>query len=231
VGTVDPARRLESIADDARRIAEAVRAHPEGRVATCPDWSGTDLLAHLCGVARQVVGLCTGRAERGTPALTVPPDEADRAYDADLAHLIATLRDTPPEAAAPNWSVAAQTASFWQRRMVHEFAVHRWDADTLRAQEPDPVPVDVADDGISEFFDVVVATAFARGLAPPAHATLVLEATDTGVRREQHLPGPGPVTTLRGTTSDLLLALWRRRDPLAHHVDGPRGPLEQWPSI
>jgi hypothetical protein len=33
------------------------------------------------------------------------------------------------------------------------------------------------------------------------------------------------------TASDLMLALWRRRDPLAFHVDGPRGMLERWPSI
>jgi hypothetical protein len=78
---------------------------------------------------------------------------------------------------------------------------------------------------------VFVTTGIAFGMVPPAEATLILEATDTGSRRMQHLPDPGPVTTLRGTASDLFLALWRRRDPLAHHVDGPRGLLERWPSI
>jgi len=34
-----------------------------------------------------------------------------------------------------------------------------------------------------------------------------------------------------GRASDLMLALWRRRDPLAFHVDGPRGMLELWPFI
>jgi len=39
------------------------------------------------------------------------------------------------------------------------------------------------------------------------------------------------VTTIRGTVSDLLLALWRRHDPLSLHVDGDPAVLKAWPSI
>ena len=228
---VDLDRQLRSIEDDGRRIAAAVRADPDGRVASCPDWSGADLLAHVSGFARLVVDLCEGRADRDTEFPVVPPDEAARTFDADLGRFVAVLGGLPPDAPVPNWAAAAQTAAFWQRRAVHELAVHRWDAETIGGGDPGPVDPGVADDGIAEFFDVFVATGIAAGLVPPAAATLVLEATDTGTRREQHLPDPGPVTTLRGTASDLFLALWRRRDPLAHHVDGPRGLLERWPSI
>ncbi|MEN3265081.1 MAG: C-terminal domain [Pseudonocardia sp.] len=68
-------------------------------------------------------------------------------------------------------------------------------------------------------------------MVPPTPATLALELTDTGERIEYHLPEPGPVTTMRGPASDLLLALWRRRDPLAYHAGGDRGVLEAWPKI
>jgi uncharacterized protein (TIGR03083 family) len=227
---------MQSIDHEARRIAEAVRSDPDGRVASCPDWSGADLLAHVDGFARLLVDLCEGRADRDTEFPRVPPDEAARTYDVDVGRLVAALGALDPQTPVPNWAAAAQTAAFWQRRAVHELAVHRWDSGTIGAGttdavDPMPVPPDVADDGIAEFFDVFVATGFAFGLVPPAEATLVLESTDTGTRRVQYLPDPGPVTTLRGTASDLLLALWRRRDPLAHHVDGPRGLLERWPSI
>jgi uncharacterized protein (TIGR03083 family) len=228
---VDLARQLQSIDDDARRIGEAVRADPQGQVVSCPEWAGADLLAHVTGFARLVVDLCEGRADRETEFPKVPRDEAARTYDADRARLVATLGALDPEAPVPNWAACPQTAAFWQRRAVHELAVHRWDAATIGAADPLPVPSDVADDGIAEFFDVFVTTGIAFGMVPPAEATLVIEATDTGTRRVQHLPDPGPVTTLRGTASDLLLALWRRRDPLAHHAGGPRGPLEHWPSI
>ena len=237
---MDLARQLQSIDVDARRIAEAVRADPDGRVASCPDWSGADLLAHVDGFARLVVALCEGRADRDTEFPKVPPEEAARTYDTDLGRFVAALGSLDPETPVPNWAAVAQTAAFWQRRAVHELAVHRWDAGTIGqgptgrtagTVDPTPVPPDVAEDGIAEFFDVFVTTGIAFGMVPPAEATLVLEATDTGSRRVQHLPDPGPVTTLRGTASDLFLALWRRRDPLAHHVDGPRGLLERWPSI
>jgi uncharacterized protein (TIGR03083 family) len=228
---VDLARRLESIDDDARRLAEAVRADPGGRVVSCPEWTGADLLAHVSGFARLVTDLCTGRADLGTDFPRVPADEAERTYDADLDRLLATLRVTAPDAPAPHWAAVAQVAASWQRRAVHELAIHRWDAETIGDGTPGPVDADVADDGIAEFFEVFVKTGIEAGMVPPAQATLVLETTDTGRRRVEHLPDPGPVTTMWGTASDLFLALWRRRDPLAHHVDGPRTMLEHWPAI
>lgn len=230
VVAVDLARQLHSVEDDGRLLAEAVHTDPHARVTSCPAWTGADLLAHVSGFARLLADLCTGRADRHTAFPVVPPDEAARTYDADLARLVATLCDTPPDRPVPNWAVAPQTATFWQRRAVHELAIHRWDAGTITG-DPAPVAPDIAEDGIAEFFDVFVATGIAAGMVPASPATLVLETIDTGTRREEHLPDPGPVTTIRGTASDLLLALWHRRDLLAHHVEGPRQLLERWPSI
>ena len=227
---VDLARQLESIEHEARRIAEAVRADPDGRVVSCPDWSGADLRAHVAGFARYLVDLFAGRADRTTDFPKVSPDEAARTYDDDLTRLVGTLRDTPPDAPVPNWASVPQVAASWQRRATHELAVHRWDSGTI-AGHPAAVDRDVAADGVAEFFEVFVATGLAMGMVPPAHSTLVLEITDCGTRREEHLPDAGPVTTLRGTASELFLALWRRDDLLAHHVDGPREILERWPSI
>ena len=102
----------------------------------------------------------------------MPADAALRTYDAELDRFLATLRAVPPDAPVPNWAAATQTAAFWQRRAVHELAVHRWDAGTIGGRDPGPVDPDVADDGVAEFFDVFVATAFAFGYAPPAEATL-----------------------------------------------------------
>ena len=227
---VDLARQMQSIDHDAHRIADAVCRNPTGRVTSCPDWSGADLLAHVSGFARYLTDLLAGRADNDTEFPKVPVDEAAQTYDADLARLVRALRDTPPDAPVSHWAAVQQVAASWQRRAVHELAVHRWDAETLGG-DPAPMDQDVALDGIAEFFEVFVATGISAGMVPPAEATLVLEITDTGTRREEHLPDPGPVTTLRGTASDLMLALWRRRDPLAFHVGGPREMLENWPSI
>jgi MDMPI C-terminal domain len=107
--------------------------------------------------------------------------------------------------------------------------VHRWDAET--AHTPTLTPIDLARDGIAEFFDVFVATGLAAGTVQPTAATLVLEPTDLDERIEQHLPDPGPETVLHGTTSNLLLALWHRRDPVSLHVGGDRAQLKRWPHI
>lgn len=39
------------------------------------------------------------------------------------------------------------------------------------------------------------------------------------------------MTTMRGTASEIVLALGRRRDPVSLHAGGDRTLLEQWPSI
>lgn len=223
--------QFASIAADARRIGELTAGAPEQIVVSCPDWTGRDLRAHVDGFARYIADLVAAGGAGLSPPPPVPPDAAGASYDADLQRLLDVLRSTPPDAPAHVWSTSAPVAGFWVRRAVHELAVHRWDAGTLVDDEPEPVPAEVAADGIAEFFDVFVATGVARGLVPAAARTLALEITDLDRRLEYSLPDPGPVTTIRGTASDLLLALWRRRDPLSLHVDGDPAVLAAWPSI
>ncbi len=225
------ARLLDSVEADGHALAVAARAGRDATVRSCPDWTGADLLAHTTGFARYVPGLFDGSIPLTVPVPPVAPDEADRTWDADLAALLSLLHDTPADTPVPNWSVLPDTAAFWVRRAAQEFTVHRWDAQTTGTGNPDPVPAQIARDGIAEYFEAFTATAFAAGRAPRSRATLVLELTDTGERTEHHLPDPGPETVLRGTASDLLLALWHRRDLMTHHVDGDRAVLERWPRV
>ena len=224
--------QLASIDADGRHIAEVTRAAPDRHVPSCPDWTGRDLLAHVSRSTRLLAAIVEAGGAQPAPLPDLTVDEADATYDENLQRMIATMRATPPDAPAFNWSVTAQVAGFWSRRALHELAVHRWDADTINTAEPAPVPSEVAVDGIAEFFEVFVPTGLAAGMAPPSPVTLVLEITDTGQRQEHPLPEPGgPETVLRGTASDLLLAVWRRHDPLAHHAGGDPAVLAAWPSI
>jgi uncharacterized protein (TIGR03083 family) len=225
------ARQLRSISHDGRRIGELARAAPAERVESCPLWTGRDLLAHVSGFARLVGALIDAAGGEPPPAPEVDPAEAASTYDRGLARLVERLGGTPPDAPVWNWSVAPRVAGFWTRRAVHELAVHHWDAETIGGGHPAPIATDVAEDGIAEFFEVFVATGLAAGMVPPAPTTLALELTDSGKRVEHQLAGPGPVTTMRGSTSDVLLALWRRLDPLSLRVDGDRRVLEAWPTI
>ena len=109
--------------------------------------------------------------------------------------------------------------------------MHRWDAETGLPGEPAPIDTALALDGIAEYLDVFVATGLAAGMVPPTPTTLAVEITGTGERLTRDLPDPGPLTTMRGTASEILLGLWRRRDPVSLHTGGDRTLLEQWPTI
>lgn len=215
---------------EGRALAAAARGAMTDRLRSCPEWTGGDLLAHTTAFARWAVGMVEGSVALEDPLPPVAPEVAAAEFDADLARLVVALRTVDPEAVLPNWSAAPPVAGFYPRRAAHEYAVHRWDAQTGLG-EPDPIEAAVARDGVAEFFDVFVATALVMGMVPEGDRTLVFEATDLGERWSFDVRGPGPETVLRGTASDLLLGVWSRVDPVTLHVGGDRTVLEQWPRL
>ncbi|HWB72304.1 MAG TPA: hypothetical protein VG452_08795, partial [Egibacteraceae bacterium] len=108
-------------------------------------------------------------------------------------------------------------AGCWRRRMAHETAVHRWDAEAA-AGRARPLDAELAADGIDEYF-----TVFLRAPQPSyggPRGTLHVHRLDGPGEWLVHLRPGMPVVergharadaALRGTASDLLLVLWRRR--------------------
>ncbi|WP_433803512.1 maleylpyruvate isomerase family mycothiol-dependent enzyme [Actinomycetospora sp. CA-084318] len=228
---MDTRRWTEVVETDGRELGRLCRERPDAVVRSCPDWTGADLLAHSAGFCRTLGALFAGGRDAREPAVEVRRDEALASFDDDLAALLQLLSTTDPAAHVVNWSVRADDAAYWFRRAAHEFAIHRWDAATTTDDEPAAIPADVARDGIAEFFEAFVATAFGYGRMPPKDATLVLELTDLDETLRYDLPNPGEETVVRGTASDVVLALWHRRDPLALHVGGDGTVLRSWPHI
>ncbi|WP_233626950.1 MULTISPECIES: maleylpyruvate isomerase family mycothiol-dependent enzyme [unclassified Saccharopolyspora] len=226
-----PGRYLDSIAVDGAEIGRLCRLHPAQTVPSCPDWTGADLLAHLTGFTRWLRGLYDGKGDIAAPVPVIDPGACTLEWDRTLEELLSLLRGTDPQAAVPNWSIGPQTAKFWLRRCAQDVAIHRWDAARLISRSPDPVPADIALDGVDEYLHVFIGTALAGGATPEAEATIVLEMTDLDRHVRRDLPRPGPVTTLRGAASDLLLGLWHRRDPLGLFVSGDRELVAAWPRI
>ena len=116
-------------------------------------------------------------------------------------------------------------ASFWARRMAHETAVHRADAQIAVGREPDLAPV-LAADAIDEWLSGTDSATDPRADALPPGRVLHIHATDAALagsgewtlRGEaagislEHGHGRGDVA-VRGPAARLLLVLVRRLPP------------------
>jgi uncharacterized protein (TIGR03083 family) len=208
-------------------------------VPSCPDWRVGDLVRHLGSVYRRTRdhAAMAGTPGQGDPstswgAVVIPtgtPDAEDPAVVAWFAHELhevsAVLEALDADLPAWNWAPQARTLAFWNRRMAHETAVHRWDAQVATLL-PEPLEGKLAIDTIAEVFDTFLPAgrrAFsADGLAGVVHLT----ATDLGQEWTLRLRGPGIAVLDTGTlldddvhparaaasatASDLALALWGR---------------------
>lgn len=147
--------------------------------------------------------------------------------------LVQVLTDTDP--AAPAWSwTADQTAGFVTRRMTHETAVHRLDAEQAAANTFS-IDAELASDGVDEFLSNFLI--WAAPDAAPVDGSVHLHCTDVAgewlvkqsadaayeVTRE-HAKGDAAI---RGRAEDLLLVLWRRLSLDTAEVIGDRGAADR----
>jgi uncharacterized protein (TIGR03083 family) len=143
----------------------------------------------------------------------------------------------------PVWTWAPQQdIAFVLRRMAHETAVHRVDAERARGHEHRLDPI-LAADGVDEFLAFFLPIVSPD--TPPLRGSVHLHCTDEVVP-EGHgewTVGPGSDgacvvsrehtkadTALRGEAHDLLMALWRRVPVDAVTVFGDRALAEEFVS-
>jgi uncharacterized protein (TIGR03083 family) len=218
-------------------------------VPTCPEWTLRQLATHVGRAHRWAAEIASTRSAefipfRQVPDGRIPDDPALHApwLRAGAEQLIQAVREAGSD---PVWTFAGlRPASFWARRMAHETAVHRADAEITVGRQPN-VDADIAVDGIDEWLDSMSGAIpeDAQADALPEGAVLHVHATDEGldgagewlVRREgsevtvQPGHGKGDVA-LRGPASRLLLVLVRRVPPDDPQVEvlGDSGLLTGW---
>jgi uncharacterized protein (TIGR03083 family) len=224
-------------------------------VPTCPEWTLRQLATHVGRAHRWAAEIASTRSAqmipfRQVPDGRIPDDPAQHApwLRAGAARVIGAVQEAGSD---PVWAFnALRPASFWARRMSHETAVHRADAELAAGREPEIAP-DVAADGIDEWLGLLSGLS---GSLPGAHdprlaalpdgAVLHVHATDEGldgeagewlVRRQgsevtvAHGHGQGDVA-LRGPAGRLWLVLMRRlpADDPGVQVLGDRALLDAW---
>ena len=221
---------LHALARDGAAFAQVCADTDLGApVPACPDWSVADLVYHLGEVHvfwRTIVGDRRNTWEGY--------EEPERPADGDLlgwyrdglADTVAVLTAADPISANWTWSTD-RTAGFVQRRMAHETAMHRWDAEAAAGLDTGIEP-HLASDGVDEFL-MWFADEPTEGNPPaggsvhlhcadvPGEWTVVLNGEGTYDIERAHVKGD---CALRGSASDLLLALWRRRPASSIDVVG-----------
>ena len=167
-------------------LAKVVGDAPDlsASVPTCPDWTVAELARHIGTIHRWATSIVVSQADARPPfpETESPGSSADgwaQWLTSGAVPLLAALRSAGPVTPVWTWG-PGRTSGWWARRILHETAVHRADAE-LALGVADPVidPV-VATDGIDEFlFNLPSARRPYRHLASlPTGASLHLHATD-----------------------------------------------------
>ncbi len=188
-------------------------------VPTCPGWLVRDLVGHL-GIVQQFHGSHLARGVTDPPDGTRPSAPTDDGllewFATGADRLVVDLRHLGTTTPAWNFLGAEPaTTAFWHRRLAHEAAVHRWDAQAVRGRA-DPLDPAQAIDGVDEVLDTWAPVRWGTD-DHPLDARFDLELVDVGVRRTVVFGAGSRSVGLAGSAQDLLLGLWGRR-PLADRV-------------
>jgi uncharacterized protein (TIGR03083 family) len=203
--------------DGSDLIAVLASADLSTPVPACPGWALRNLALHQGEVWRWSMRCIEADAYTEQPDPVIADDMLAPWMTEGLAEILTLLRAADP--GAPRWTFGPKprTMAFWPRRMAQEVAVHRWDAlDALG--RPEPIPHDLAVDGIDEAITVFLPRQILNGRLPEPAVAIEIVVDDTA-----HRIGKGePVARVTGDASDILLALWRRIPAERLTIDGDR---------
>lgn len=198
------AENLAGIESEGHRLAQAARRDPERPVPQYPGWTLADLASHTASIHGRTTLICRElpRERISAPRLPEGMDPIDW-YEETLDAMLEALREADPSSEC--WGFSPHpNVGFWERRMVIETGVHRWDAYQAHGEE-DRLTDLVARSGLEEFGDMWLQH---LGDVQP----LSLTATDLG---DTWVYGDDEVTaSVQGTASDLYLRLVSRLSPV-----------------
>ncbi|HEV3353338.1 MAG TPA: maleylpyruvate isomerase family mycothiol-dependent enzyme [Acidimicrobiales bacterium] len=231
---MDYATHIEAVERETSAFTRALmRAEADAQVPTCPDWTVRDLAKHVGGVLgfwSHVLADGTGRPK---PQFDDEPGPAAGLWVVQVAGLLINeLKAANADTEVYTWNPNDHSAGFVARRMAHETAVHRFDAQTAIGK-PQAIDSALAADGIEEIFVMVDAwPKSGRGDGQTLHLhsaegnewLVAMNPDGLDVRRE-HAKGD---LALRGAVSDLELLLYDR--PPIGEVErlGDESVLDAW---
>ena len=232
---------LAAIERDGQLLASAGERGLGAVVLACPGWTVQTVLVHVGRVYRSVTEHIVARATEMIPFHKTPsPDSFDVVswFRHGLDELLEALRGIDP--AEPLWSFSDnQTAGFYFRRMAHETAMHRYDAEQATGT-PAPFDSDLAADGIGELYEAVLPSGLERRKVTLPSSSLhlhrsdgdgewMLKAVDNRISLT-HEHGKGDAA-VRGSASDLFIFVWHRGMPDTLQIFGDEAVARAWSAL
>jgi uncharacterized protein (TIGR03083 family) len=205
---------LQVIRREGEALLGAAEQAPGAKIRGCPGWDMGDLLWHVATVHNFWASIVEGKTAHPSDYVQPPRPDAGALPSfarAQLDNAVRVLSDADPDTEVRTWA-NDQTAGWVTRRMAHETAVHRWDAEEAAGLDARLDP-ELASDGVDEFLSIFL---FDK---PVDAGSVHLHATDTAGEWLVRFGFGAPVVTrehakgdaaLRGPASDLILALWKR---------------------
>ena len=200
------------------------RPAPGGRRST---WSGTSARCTASGRRSSASG--SDRSRATSPNRPAGDRRRRVAFAEDDGRRLARrARGAPTRRRRCGRGRASNDVAFVARRMAHETAVHRYDAERAAGREPARSTAELASDGIDEFLFHFLPWAVAgrrrrstgpsTSTAPTSTASGSSTVADGGTSStREHAKGDAAV---RGPAHDLLIVLWRRQPLDAVEVIG-----------
>jgi uncharacterized protein (TIGR03083 family) len=239
---MEHAEHVAAIRRESAALSDAARAAgPDAAVPSCPDWTVADLLGHIGRIQPWVAGLIESRpadpSENWRQHEPPAPDVRVAWFDAGASRLADALAAADPDDEVWTWA-PDRRIGFWSRRMAHEVAVHRWDAQSA-AHATTPIDRALAVDGIQETFDLLPLRIDAHARAGSGE-TIHLHCTDGDGEWLVRLTADGIEVTrehakgdvaARGTASDLLLLTCSRIAPDAVDTFGDAALLARFQEL
>ncbi|MFI0513221.1 maleylpyruvate isomerase N-terminal domain-containing protein [Streptomyces sp. WSLK1-5] len=239
--------RLIDERSTAFRAAVASAPSLDVQVPTCPEWTLFDLVQHIGEGRRSWAATIAAGPDAQAKSVAEDAPTAPREREAMSAWLAAStqelldaLREAGPDRGCWTWwgaSQSPQTCGAVARHQLQQMAVHTYDAQ-VTAGAPQPLPTEVALDGVEEFLFTCVATTSAWPHKPTAfdfHATEGHSwrlTVDGEGARSARIPTPtdadgespdGAGVSVHGTASELVLFVYDRIAADSVRIDGDAG--------
>lgn len=194
------AENLAALESEGRRLLTTARRDPGRSVPQYPEWTLSDLLNHTASIhARTVKVVIELPTERiSAPRLPEGRDVFDW-YEETLESMLAVLTEADPDLRC--WGFGPDpNVGTWERRMVIETGVHRWDAYQAFGEADRLIDL-AAVSGLDEF----------SGMWLPQLGDLpTLEMAGSDIGRSWVFGEGEPENAVEGTVSDLYLRLMSR---------------------